>query len=313
MSGTDLEEINPKDEMATDTSKWSDKEHKKLQQMTKFHEEYQRVFGDRASLCTIIRKRIAHMNPPIPSSVCKEEMQDANIDSNEVIVDYITDAKGNRIKKLKPLFIKSEPNETYVQHIPSDDELPSVPEDNFTQKHEITIDSYTESISSDDEASDDKTVTADSDSSEAQDFEDTPCELETNATEIEATLHQIATGLQSAPNGYLALASHLPNLSPYELPQLVAQIPFPPMNIPMPIRKALATEGENRTIHYLLHGEYELNNTSWTHLQQKYNVSHDTVYTALKGKRRPGGSQYHQKRRRSSKQEAVASTSGQNI
>ena len=64
------------------------------------------------------------------------------------------------------------------------------------------------------------------------------------------------------------------------------------MNIPMPIRKALANEGENRTIHYLLHGEYELNNTSWTQLQQKYNMSQDTVYTALRGKRRPGGLQY---------------------
>ena len=73
------------------------------------------------------------------------------------------------------------------------------------------------------------------------------------------------------------------------------------MDVPMPIRKALATEGENRTIHYLLCGEYELNNTSWTSLQQKYHMSHDTVYTALKGKRRPGGSQYQQKRRKSFK------------
>ena len=38
------------------------------------------------------------------------------------------------MKKLKPLFIKSEPNKTHVQHIPSDDELPVVPESNFTQK-----------------------------------------------------------------------------------------------------------------------------------------------------------------------------------
>ena len=116
--------------------------------------------------------------------------------------------------------------------------------------------------------------------------------METSATEIEATLNQIAMGLQSAANGYLALASHLPQLLPYELPQIVAQIPPPPMNIPMPIRKALTIEGENRTIHYLLRGEYELNNTSWTNLHQEYNVSHDTVYTALKGKRRQGGSQY---------------------
>ena len=96
------------------------------------------------------------MNPPIPSPVCKEEMQDA--ESNEVIVEFITDSKGNRVKRLKPIFIKSEPNKTYVQHIPSDDELSSVPEENFHQKHEITIDSYSESVSSDDEASDDRTI-----------------------------------------------------------------------------------------------------------------------------------------------------------
>ena len=235
-------------------------------------------------------------------------MQDA--ESNEVIVEFITDSKGNRVKRLKPLFIKSEPNKTYVQHVPSDDELPSVPEDKLNQKREITIDSYSESISSDGEASDDRTITADSDSSEAQEFEDTPCQLETKATDIEATLNQIASGLQSAAKGYLALASHLPNLSPYELPQIIAQIPPPPINVPMPIRKALAMDGENRTIHYLLCGEYELNNMSWNQLQQKYKVLHDTVYTALKGKQRPGGSQYRQKKKKL-KPEAVASTSGQ--
>ena len=202
------------------------------------------------------------------------------------------------------------PNKTYVQHIPSDDELPSVPEEKFNRKWEITIDSYSESVSSDDEASDDGTITADSDSSEAQEFEDTPYQLETKTTDIEATLNQIASGLQSAANGYLALASHLPNLSPYELPQTIAQIPPPPINVPIPIRKALATDGENRTIHYLLSGDYELNNMSWNQLQQKYKVSCDTVYTALKGKRRPGGSQYRQKKKKS-KPEVVASTSRQ--
>ena len=49
-SGTDLEEINTEDELATDTSNWSDKERKKLQHMTEFHQEYQRVFGNRASV-----------------------------------------------------------------------------------------------------------------------------------------------------------------------------------------------------------------------------------------------------------------------
>ena len=159
-----------------------------------------------------------------------------------------------------------------------------MPEDKFTQKREITIDSYSESISSDDEASDDRTVTADSDSSAAQSIEDTPCKLETDAAEIEATLNQIASGLQGAMEGNLALASHLPKLMPHELPQIIAQIPPLPMNVPMPIWKALSTKGENKTIHYLLHGEYEITNTLWSKLQQKYNASHNTVYAALKGK-----------------------------
>ena len=85
---------------------------------------------------------------------------------------------GNKVKKLNPLFIKSASNKTYVQHIYSDDELPAVPEENFIQKREITVDSYSESILSDEEASDDRTITAGSDSSEALDFEDTPRKLE---------------------------------------------------------------------------------------------------------------------------------------
>ena len=77
----------------------------------------------------------------------------------------------------------------------------------------------------------------------------------------------------------------------------------------MPVRKALAMDGENKTIHYLLHGDYELNNMSWNQLQQKYKVLCDTVYTALKGRRILGGSQYRQKKKL--KPEVVASTSGQ--
>ena len=80
------------------------------------------------------------------------------------------------------------------------------------------------------------------------------------------------------------------------------------MNIPMPVQKALSTKGENKTVHYILRGKYELTNTSWSRIQQKYHVSHNTMYTALKGKGRPSGSQYQQKRKRS-KQETMASTS----
>ena len=240
--------------------------------MTEFHEEYQHVFGKQASLHTIMEFRISHMNPPMPESMCEEEMQNANLDTNKVIIEYITDAQGNRIKKLKPLLIKSEPDREYTQNIPSDDNLPAVLEENFIQKREVTNDSYSETISSD-ESSDDRTITADSDSSAASGFEETPCKWKSDSKGIEATLHQIASGLQRAAEGYQTLASHISKIALYELPQVIAQIPPPPMDVPMPIRKALLVDREGNAVNYLLCGEYELNKTSGSKLQKKYNVS----------------------------------------
>ena len=156
-----------------DISNWIPAQKKKLQHMTDFHEEYQWIFGEKASLHTIMKRRISQMNPPIPTSVSEEEMQSANVDANEVVIEYIIDAQGNKVKRLKPLLIKSEPDREYVQHIHSDDNLPVVPKENFLQKREVTVDSYSETISSN-LSSDDSTITADSDSSAASSFKRNP-------------------------------------------------------------------------------------------------------------------------------------------
>ena len=303
--GTDLSIINTEDEMHIDTTNWTPAKWKKLQHMTKFHEEYQQIFGEKASICTLMNRRISHMNPPMPDSVCKEEMQSATIDNSDVVIEYITDAQGIKIKKLKPLLIKMEPDREYIQHIHSDDNLPNVPEHNFTQKRDVKIDSYSETISSD-SSSDDSTITADSDDSTSS-MEDKPCVWETDTTEVEASLQWIASGLQNAAEGYLILASHISKIAPYELPQIIAQIPPPPMDVPMPIRKALSVDGESKVVNYLLCGEYEMTNTSWSKLQNKYNLSKNKIYSALKGKRRPRGSQYWQKKKLTAKLKSTTS------
>ena len=124
-----------------------------------------------------IWEKVFYMNPPIPKSICEEEMQNANLDTNEVVIEYMMDTHGNKVKKLKPLFIKSKPDKEYAHHVYSDDNLLAVPEDNFMQKREVTVDSYSETISSD-ESSDERTITAESDSSAASSFEETPCKWE---------------------------------------------------------------------------------------------------------------------------------------
>ena len=138
-------------------------------------------------------------------------------------------------------------------------------------------------------------------------MEDTSCIWEADSTGIEATLHWIASGLQNAAEGYLTLASHISKIAPYELPQVIAQIPPPPMDVPMPSRKALSVDEESKVVNYLLHGEYEITNTSWPQLQKKYNLSKNKIYSALKGKRRPGGSQYQQNRKQTTKPKSTTS------
>ena len=218
-TGTDFSNIHTEDEECVDTTMWTPTKWKKLQHMVEFHEEYQRVFGKKASIHTIMKNRITHMNPPMPDSVCKEEMQSATTE-NDVIIEYITDAQGRKVKRLKPLLIKSEPNREYIQHIHSDDNLPNIPEDDFMQKREVTIDSYSETISSD-TSSDDRTISAETENSTSSiedNIEDNSCIKEPNATDIEASLHQIASGLQNTAEGYMSLVSHISKLNSYELP-----------------------------------------------------------------------------------------------
>ena len=287
-SGTDLSLIPTEDEKQIDAADWMSARCKKLQHMKEFHEECQLVFGKRASICTIMKTRITHMNPPMPDSVCREEMQNA-IPDNDVVIEYITDAQGRKIKKLKPLLIKSEPDREYVHHLHSDDNLPHIPEEDFTQQREITIESYSETISSE-SLSEDKTLTAETEdvsSSMEENIEDGTCLKENHAMEIETAIHQIASSLYSAAEAYMSFTSCIPKLEPYKIPQVIAQIPPPPMDIPMPIRKALTFDDEDKFVNHLLCGEYELTNTSWSKLQKKYNLTKSRIYTALKEKRRP--------------------------
>ena len=107
-TNTNLSAENTEDELHSDTHMWTSADRKKLQHMTKFHKEYRHFFGKGASIRMIMKRRISHMKSPIPTSVCEEEMKSTHLDNNEVIIEYMTDAHGNRIKKLKPMLIKSE-------------------------------------------------------------------------------------------------------------------------------------------------------------------------------------------------------------
>ena len=49
-SYTNLSAVDTEDELHTDIGTWTPSDRKKLQHMTEFHEEYQHIFGERASI-----------------------------------------------------------------------------------------------------------------------------------------------------------------------------------------------------------------------------------------------------------------------
>ena len=95
-------------------------------------------------------------------------------------------------------------------------------------------------------------------------------------------------GLQSEAEGYLTLASHISKVAPYELPQVIDQIPPPPMDVPMPIRKALLVDGESKAVNYLLCRKYELNKTLWSKIaEENITLAEIKFMLPFKGKGRP--------------------------
>ena len=54
----------------------------------------------------------------------------------------------------------------------------------------------------------------------------------------------------------MSLASCIHKIEPYEIPQVIALIPPPPIDVPMPVRKALTIDSEDKVVNYLLCGEY---------------------------------------------------------
>ena len=45
-----------------------------------------------------MKRRICNINHPVPTIACTEEMQNAKLHEDEVVIEFITDAQGNKIK-----------------------------------------------------------------------------------------------------------------------------------------------------------------------------------------------------------------------
>ena len=46
----------------------------------------------------VMKRRMYHMNPPMPKLVCEKDIQNAELDESEVIIKFMMDAQCNRIR-----------------------------------------------------------------------------------------------------------------------------------------------------------------------------------------------------------------------
>ena len=215
---------------------------------------------------------MGNMYESMPKEVADQEMKSA---TEEVTIIEMIDAAGNKVKKLKPIFIKSEPDKEYVQKkapLP-EDKLPPVPEHFFQREKCFEQDLLTDQDESNDTRSTEESTVTDVD-----------------PAQMEKALNSIALGLRQAAEGYDVIAKAVKQMEPYEIAGVVKQLPAPAVNVPRELQIAMKEDGPEKVVNRLLYAEHKRDNASYTSLQTKYQISRGKVEYAVKGTKRKGGS-----------------------
>ena len=148
-----------------------------------------------------------------------------------------------------------------------------------------------EETDDDDYVDDDVSIEVDSDSSEALSMLDENFE-DTDPLKIDDVLQQIVKGLHQAADGFEALKDLLPTVQVTDVAKIVQVAPTPYLQ---PMSKAaiqaLQALGEENLINHACLTEFQ-KGVSQAALTRRYDVGRDQLYKALRGKTRPGGTQY---------------------
>ena len=278
---------------------FEEEEKEAYQEYCQFHEDFQKQFGMVGSLRTIIERQMNKMVPPIPEPIIQEEMKTAEMcDEVEVLREVSPD--GEETRRIKPIFIKKEPNrDDYATKVADEDSFPNFPDSERLPKlpPEEVVGYWEEEL----DAESDYWAEDESDSEEDIEIEqETPT---VNAVEVERDLHKIATGLRDAATAYDHLADKVKVMLPYQAAEIIQQAPVPPANIPVPLSTALRDDGADAVINKLIFADHVLEGLSYNALQKKYQVSRHRVQQIVTGRKRKGGTQYDKERKRAKTEE----------
>ena len=251
-------------------------------EVLEFHQEYQRRYGGNDSIRAIMRKHVNRYQPPIPQQIIRAEMQGSEM-ANEVEVVYEERADGTTAKRIKPIFVKNEPDKEYATLQPAEEEFPWFPDEQRLPKLPPgEVIGYTNEELEQEEAR----WHAPEDDDELMEMENLQPEL--NIDTVEENLHQIAAGLRTAAAAYDAISLLVKEMAPYQAHGVIQSLPATPTMIPAPLAKALTADGPDEVINKLIRHDHE--QLSYTKLEEKYGVSRHRVTTACLQRKRHDGS-----------------------
>ena len=284
-----------------------------MDEWTEFHQHAQQKLGLYGSCHSIIWHVMGQKHPTIREDIVQAEMATATIEPDQAtVVETVED--GVTKKRIVPIRVKTEPDRQYYSVSPGPPDpvdppyydltiaetLPRTEDDPPFQPKE---EEYT---TDEDLISDSAPLPIESDSSDAELFEEKPIKVEASA--IEESLLQISAGLRAAADGYDQLRLQVHNMAPYEAAQIAAQIPPPPgPTVPAPILRTLKTEGEDETVTALARGLHAREGASYSTVEDITGLSKYKVISLVTGRKPRGGGRKQvtstgsQPKRRSSK------------
>ena len=281
---TDLDELTDDEQARVDDveSYLDDEDREEYRHNLEFHQQYQQKYGGHDSIRTIVTKHINRYKPPIPQNIVHEEMKTSEM-TDEVEITYEEKGDGTETKRIKPIFVKMEPDQEYAKVEPVEEDFPWFPDSERLPKlpPDQVIGYFVDEL----EAEEAKWYSPE-DEDDLLELENVQPEM--NIESIEGELHQIASSLRQAATAYDNIAQRVKEMLPYQAYEVVQQLPATPTLIPAPLAKALAIDGPEEVVDKLI--RYDHAQLSYTKLEEKYGVSRHRVQTTCLGRKRHGGS-----------------------
>lgn len=274
------------------------------EEFKEFHEDVQEELGWHGSTKQVMWHLMGELYPRFKEPMIRQEMQTASLDPNDCVMTEIVLPTGEKRKKITPVLVKEEPDHVWASKEAFQD-TPNEPEFNEELAGNLKRESEDEPFVSGSEwytseegyISESKPLPSESDSTGAEDYEENTWD----PLQLEASLLQIANGLQQAADGYRELSQKVPQMDPVRATQMVSMVAKPPtVEVPEQLQNIIRSEGAHETLDLIVLG-MKYDRVPNTEIMKRTGLKRDRLHEAITGMKRAGGAQAKVKQPRKKK------------